>query len=199
MDAGARSVKAVGRGRGRGIISPKPTQAKGPQESSEKDVKQLVKELQASNIKTTAEFLTRPSVPNEQCQELLNETIEEVCDKVLKNVEFVEVGSSLLKYLWDTDYRENVSVRKPLLSRVQAIYRARNNLTNTEFQGFATLFCELLSSLTINNEPLVALNRPVYEILHELIDRANSEDSILTFHMLLCKHGALLEKQDKVR
>ena len=190
----------MGRGRGRRTKSSLDDVAQDTHKNEEENIKKIVKQLQPSSINHIIELLSRPNVPNERCQELLNETIEEVCSNVLENVEFVEVAAKLLKCLWDTDLPSSASVRKPLLSRIQTIYRTRDKLTNTEFEGYATLFCELFSCLTINDDPLAALSKPLFVILQELLcERGNSESNILTFHMLVCKHGSFLEKQEKVR
>ena len=199
MEGKARQL-VVGRGRGRGSASTKDDVAQEPHKNDAEDIKRMVKQLQPNGIKLIMEFLSRPSLPNERCQELLNQTIEEVCSNVLENVEFIEVGAKLLQCLWNTDLPSSASIRKPLLSRIQTIYRSREKLTNTEFQGYATLFCELFSCLTINGEPLSALCNPLYAILQELLcERGSSESNTLTFHMLACKHGSFLERQEKVR
>ena len=196
---GVQGPPVKGRGRGRGIVAPRVGVAPGLQEPKEKSVKDLVKELQPSNLKSTVEFLTVRPMTNERHQDLLDKAVEEVCDRMLENTEFVDIGAELLKYLWDAKLPDSVSIRKPLLTRIQTIYRARNNLTETEFQNYAALLCELFGCLTIGDQPLAALTGPVYALLHELlVDRGKYQNNILTFHMLILKHGLLLEKQEKV-
>ena len=196
---GTQGPPNVPRGRGRGIVSQRGKLVQGTREPQEQTVKQLLKQLQPSNIRNTVDCLTRPSVPH-KCQEQLNEAIEIVCSNVLENIEFVEIGAKLLKSLWDSDLPDDVSSRKPLMSKIQKIYQARNNLTDTEFQNYATLLCELWSCLYIHDEPIIALNTPVYAILQEFLhEKGNSHDGIFTFHQVICRHGTLLAKQNKVR
>lgn len=204
MDAGSGSanLQPRGRGRGRGMLSvragvaPKP----GPQESKEKTVKEMVKQLQMNNIQATVDFLTRPRTQEGQLQEILDETVDVVCNSVIDNIEFSEVGTELLRHLWDIDLPGGISIRKPLLTRIQALFKARDNLTDSEFLGYSSLLCDLFGCLTINSLPLNALVGPVYAILQDLLcKRGSSQDNMLTFHMLLRKHGPLLQKQDEVR
>ena len=191
---------AQGRGRGRGIASQRGTLLQGTREPQEQTVKQLLKQLQPSNIQNTVDYITRPSISHEKCQENLNEAVEIVCSNVLENIEFVEIGAKLLKSLWDSDLPGDISSRKPLMSKIQKIYQARKNLTDSEFQNYATLLCELWSCLYIQNEPIIALTTPVYAILQEFLhEKGNSHDSIFTFHQVICKHGTLLAKQNKVK
>ena len=66
----------------------------GTQEIQEQTVKQLLKQLQPSNIENTVDYLIpRPSIPH-KCQEQLNETIEIVCSNMLENIEFVELEAN---------------------------------------------------------------------------------------------------------
>lgn len=197
MDA---NTQPRGRGRGRGFLSSKLEVTPGPQPVKEKTVNEVVKQLHRSNIKSTVGYLTRPEIPESRRQEILDESVEEVCNTVLDNIEFVEVGTEFLKYLWDADIPGGLSIRRILVTRIQTIYRVRGDLTATEFQNYAALLCELFGCLTINSMPLNALTGPVYSILQDLLLKTeNSQDNVLTFHMLIRKHGSLLERLDKVR
>lgn len=183
-----------GRGRGRGIVSmlKKP----GPEPKKEKSIHEYIQELHIGEIQSTFDFVRRPSA---RSQDILDETVSEVCSRALKETDFADVAASLLQKLWVLDQPNNLSIRKPLLSRVQKLYQGRNELTDEEFQGYSALLCELFSTLKILDEPLKALVGPVFNVMKGLLDRAKkSLDSMLTFHVLLLKHGSHLERENKV-
>ena len=183
-----------GRGRGRGIMQAKPA---AQQQTKEKTLKEYLRELQQGSMKSTFDFVTRPSPRG---QEVLDETAAEICSRVLQDVEFVETAAEFLKMLWDASLYENVSIRKPLLIQIQKIYQGRDKLTDFELQSYVAFMCDLFGSLLINGEPLNVLIGPIYSILRDLLKKNVTPDmqNILTFHMVMSKHGSLLQKQNKV-
>ena len=167
------------------------------QPTKEKTLKEYLRELQQGSMKATFDFVTRPSPRG---QEVLDETAAEICSRVLQDVDFVETAAEFLRMLWDASLNENVSIRKPLLVQIQKIYQGRDKLTDSEFQSYAAFMCDLFGSLLINGEPLNALIGPIYAILRDLLKKNITPDmqNILTFHMVMSKHGSLLQKQNKV-
>ena len=167
------------------------------QPTKEKTLKEYLRELQQGSLKATFDFVTRPSPRG---QEVLDETAAEICTRVLQDVDFVETAAEFLKMLWDASLNENVSIRKPLLVQIQKIYQGRDKLTDSEFQSYTAFMCDLFGSLLINGEPLNALIGPIYAILRDLLKKNITPDmqNILTFHMVMSKHGSLLQKQNKV-
>ncbi len=184
-----------GRGRGRAIISSQ-LQRPGGEPAAQKSTKDHIKDLNPKTLESTIEYLTRRTVS----QEVLNEATTELCTRVLNDVDFVKLAVELIDKLWNSNEPDNVSIRKPLLSKLQEFYKTRDNLLEGELQAYATLLAELFSILRLSDQPLKAFVAPVYNILKDLIDREDKDqNNILTFHDIILRHGFLLDKQDQVK
>eukprot|EP00794_Sanderia_malayensis_P020105 gene20105-22076_t len=170
-----------GRGRGRGLIGASQLKTPGSDLLAEKSVKDLILQLKQNELQKAISFLTRPALSKADAQNCLNEAVFEICERVLRDVEFVELAVELLLKLWViTEGAEAASIRKPLISRLQELYKAKDNLLEGELRNYSTLLCDLFCVLKIGGKPIRALTGPVYKCLQDLVERSKMKE-LLTF------------------
>ncbi|XP_065052918.1 MIF4G domain-containing protein-like [Rhopilema esculentum] len=197
MDTAVNVNKSRGRGRGR-RENPVTSSDKAPGHNvKDTDAKvNILALLQSGSVQAAVDFLD--NAHGDILPALLDDVVDKVCNSILENVEVVENSAGLFKRLWDDEFKESALVRRSLLLRLQKQYTGRDGLTDAAFQGYASFLCELFSQLRVQGHYLLALVAPVYAVLTDFLkQRDKSQDNLLTFHMLMCKHGLLLEKVAK--
>lgn len=143
---------------------------------------------------------TLPSKIIEFCksgEQAANDFTKLICQKAINDPEFATVGAQLCNACWMMGSAP--LLRTPLLSTIQNEYKKRNELSEEQFLGLTVFLCELYGMLTVKGQTLKPLNKPVCELLKELLLEDNlNEDSVFYFFQEIEKIGSTIQSDNKV-
>ena len=120
-----------------------------------------------------------------------------ICKKAINDAEFATVGAQLCNACWIMG--SAALLRTPLLTTIQNEYKKKNELSQEQFHGLTVFICELYGMLTVKGQSLKPLNKPVCELLKELLsDEKLNEDSAFYFFQEMEKIGCKIQDDNKV-
>ena len=151
------------------------------------------------NMKKSVALSTLPSKILELCpnEQGASDFTKIICEKAVNDAEFATLGAQLCNACWMMG--SAALLRTPLLITIQDAYKKRQQLSQAKFHGLTVFLCELYGMLTVKGQTLKPLNKPVCELLQELLtDEKLSEDSIFYFFQEMEKIGSIIEDDNKV-
>lgn len=161
--------------------------------SNIKDI--LNKSMKRSEIKT----LVMQEIEKNNNKETVEDLVNIVCDKSIKDPDFASLGAELFNQVWVSEEQRKL-IQTPLLSSVQKKYSTRKELKRDHFYGFVVLLCELFKLLRVKGLPLRPLTTSVCEVLKELIaDENPTEDDLFYFFQEMESIGETIETVSVVR
>ena len=133
-----------------------------------------------------------------EASSIMGEFSKSLCAKAVKDAEFATLAAQLCNALW---IMENTCkyLRSPLLSTVQDQYKKRGELNQELFYGLTVFLCELYNVLRVQGKPLKPLNKPVCELLKQLIaSKELNDDDAFYFFQEMERVGEVIEQDNKV-
>jgi len=143
--------------------------------------------------------ITEICMKNEsEASSIMSEFTKSLCAKALKDPEFATLAAQLCNALWIVE-KTSQYLRNPLLSTVQDQYKNRGALKKEQFYGLTVFLCELYNVLRVQGKPLKPLNKPVCDLLKQLISSEEpTDDDAFYFFQEMERVGAVIEQDNKV-